>query len=200
MKSFTITAVFALLTFYAHGKLPQSLCDTLDPETDLLYNFGAALHSAKEGWREANSTTVKKIHHPKDWEFVENFLGTIFIIKSPLTSKTDDFSENVTLTKEVMNKNGLLLSLEKYVANKIKEHQSYFENLTIITENSMAQHLEQPSEVLLFTAQKNETTFKILQHFFVKNGMVYIFSYTAEVDLFDTYKAIANDIFKSLEL
>ena len=61
-------------------------------------------------------------------------------------------------------------------------------------------YLNSPATVIVFTGKKNEVSFKIKQYFFVKGDFIYLYTYSAKIDVFDELEDISTDIYKSLRV
>lgn len=180
----------------------QFTTDTIKPSAKAeLYNFGTGNDFAlKEGWKRFENDDISKVDCPKDWEVVENFMETVFLIKETTTNKGDLFAENVNLvrtTAQSSKSDDADFSLNNFVEETLVDHRNYFEDFELL-EQKDGRYQTQKAIVLIFKGKANEINFKIKQCFFLLNEYVYTFTFTSQTDSFDEYISMANDIYKSL--
>lgn len=200
MKLLTLILSVVPCFIFAQTQKGTSTIDTIKPVAAELYNFGMVNTSAlKKGWKKFDNELVDRVHYPKDWEIFENFMGTIFMITSPLSEKDDAFAENVSLTRHGPTTSTKTLTLEEFIEKRTNDTENYLENFKIV-EESDAFYLNTPAKIVVFTGEKDEVLFKIKQCFFIKGDWIFLYTYSAEVDVYESFKDINKDIYKSLRI
>jgi hypothetical protein len=199
MKLLTLILSVIPCFIFAQTEGERSEIDTIKPSLDELYHFGTTNSGAlKEGWKKFDNELIDRVYYPKDWEIFENFMGTVFMITSPL-SETDAFAENISLTRQAIKTSTQTLTLESYVEIRTQENQKYLENFDIIEERD-GSYLNDPAKIVVSTGKKDDVLFKIKQYFFIKGNWIYLYTYSAELDVFEEFESIDEDIYKSLRI
>jgi hypothetical protein len=200
MKLLTLILSVIPCFIFAQTQTETNTADTIKPSSEELYTFGTGnTNTLKEGWEKFDNELIGRVHYPNDWKIVENFMGTLFMITSPLSEKDDVFAENISLTSQSITASNQTLTLEKFIVNQKKENNNYFEEFEVV-EESDSFYLNDPAKVVVFTGNKNDVSFKIKQYFFIKGNFAYIYTYYAEINVFKQFNNIATDIYKSLRL
>jgi hypothetical protein len=198
-----LTLIFGVVPLFLFAQGEKGIVedpDTIKPTAEKLYSFGTGIdNSVRQGWKLFDNDMVARIHYPKEWEFIENFMGTILVIKSPLTGDKDPFAENISLTREFLLVNNKTFTLEDIILKKREECKNYFTDFTIIEEID-ATYQNGVAKTVIFSGKKSNIEFKIQEYFFLKGDVAYIYTYTAEATVFETFKSIADDIYKSLRV
>jgi hypothetical protein len=142
-----------------------------------------------------NSYSVK---YPGNWDIDRSGqMDTSFIIFAKQSSVEDKFRENVNLL--IQNLSGLNIDLDKYV--EISEGQIK----TLITNGHILESKRLNAEGVPFHKEiysGDQGTFKLKfeQYYWVKDEKAYVITFTTEINQFDSYKEIGEEILKSFKL
>jgi len=200
MKLLTLLLSVIPCFIFAQVQIETNKTDTVKPSSAELYSFGTVnTNSLKEGWKKFDNELIDRVHYPKDWEIFENFMGTILMITSPLSSKDDAFAENITLISQSIKSSNTILTLEEFIKSRSDENKNYFDEFEVVEESDDF-YLKSPAKVVIFKGKKNDVLFKIKQYFFTKGEIFYLYTYSAEVDVFEEYEQISADVYKSLRV
>lgn len=129
----------------------QRLCDT----TGCLYQ---------------NNNHLFSIQYPKDWEVREGLFGTIVSFVSPLTSKKDQFSENINIVSEPVAPG---TTLEQYYDGSEENLKKYFTQFKVIKVAS-ATLGGSPARVVTYSANQGNVKLRTTQIFSLRGTKAYI--------------------------
>jgi hypothetical protein len=138
------------------------------------------------------------IEYPKPWRLdTSKIMGTEFIAFSPLEDSADKFSENVNVI--IQNLSGQNIDLEKY--KQITEQQI----TTIMTdgkvfESSIVKTNKNNYFKIVYAMTQNERRLKFISVCFIKDDKAYLATFTCELDKYDSYKKIGEEILNSFSL
>lgn len=139
--------------------------------------------------------TEFSVSYPREWELVQSGqMGTSFILFAKQSSAQDQFRENVNLL--IQNLAGMKIDLDKYVEISEGQIKTMITNGNIIeskriVENGSSFHKE------IYTGDQGVLKLKFEQYYWVKKEKAYVLTFTAEVNQFDNYKGIGEEILKS---
>lgn len=200
MKLLTLILSVIPWFIFAQTETRTNETDTVKPSVAELYNFGTVNSNAlKEGWKRFDNELIDRVHYPKDWEIFENFMGTVLMIKSPLSGKDDAFAENISLTSQPISSSNQTLTIEEFIKKRGEENEKYFEEFEVVEEFD-GFYMNDTAKIIVFTGIKNDVAFKIKQYFFVKGKFIYLYTYSAEVSVFEELEEVEKDIYKSLRV
>ncbi|MEI9933852.1 MAG: hypothetical protein WDM71_03175 [Ferruginibacter sp.] len=164
----------------------------------LLVAIGYAQNSAAD-----ELATYKKneyrIQYPMGWSIdTSGQSGTVFIIYSPRENEADHFLANVNLViQQVDKKNNNLDSFVRQQALQIRANETdgqIYEATKVETDKDVYYKL-------ISSATKGVTLrLKYEQYFFIKNNNAFVITLTSELDKFDSYKTIGEQILNSFTL
>ena len=197
-----LALIISVLPCFLFAQSTTNTTDTTKPSAKAeLYNFGTGNEFAlKEGWKRFENSDISKVDCPKDWEVVENFMETVFLIKEATANKEDVFAENVNLvrtTAQSSKSDDADFSLNNFVEETLVDHRNYFEEFELL-EQKDGRYQKIKAVILILKGKANDIHFKIKQCFFILNDYIYTFTFTSQKDSFDDYISTANDIYKSL--
>ena len=166
----------------------------------LITSFAACAQTTEknvDGWKSLTENNYS-IDYPDDWELNKSGqMGTNFILFSPLTSKQDQFKENVNLI--IQDLTGHNLNLDKYV--EISENQIK----TIITDGEILENKRIKTETLkyqkvIYTGKQGIFNLKFEQYYWVVGNNAFVLTLTCEKNQFDNHKTIGEKILNSFNL
>ncbi|ELI6456126.1 hypothetical protein RRM46_002371 [Flavobacterium psychrophilum] len=139
--------------------------------------------------------TEFKISYSSDLKLDESGKnGMTFILLTERTNSEDNFSENINLMKQDLEK--LNLNLDKYV--EITEKQVTEKGKLIESKRLKRNGTEY--QRLVYEAFLNNFDLKFLQYDFIKNNKAYILTFTAKKEEFEKYLKNMEEIMKSFKL
>jgi hypothetical protein len=148
-------------------------------------------------WKSLSENNYS-INYPDNWELNKaGQMGTSFILFSPLSSKQDNFKENVNLL--VQDLKGHDLDLDKYV--EISEGQIK----TLVMDGELIESKRITTGNLnyhkaIYTGRQGTFNLKFEQYFWVVENKAIILTLTCEEDQFDNYQIIGEKILNSFNL
>ncbi len=140
-----------------------------------------------------------QIQYPMGWSIdTSGESGTAFIIYSPKEDEADHFLENIDLViQPAEGKNNNLDSFVRQQALQIKATETDGE----IYEATKMETDKGVYYKLISGATKGVTLrLKYEQYFFIKNNNAFVVTLTTELDKFDSYKTIGEQILNSFTL
>lgn len=169
-----IGLIFTALTFYGHSQ---------NKMTNDYTKF------AKDNY---------SIQYPKSWRLDTSKLqGTSFILFSPLENDSDKFSENITLI--IQNLSGQKIGLEEYKQISEVQTKNLLKGGSII-ESSIIKTDGDNYYKIVYTMTSGKLKLKDIGICYIKNDKAYLVTFSCEIDKFEIYKSIADNIFKSFSL
>ncbi len=183
MKKLHLLGYFALmLAFVACGQSSQK-------ETKTEVNT-----AIPKNWKSLDESDYS-IQYPDTFEIDKSGqMGMSFILLSKQTSQQDLFRENVNLL--IQDLRGQNINLDKYV--EISESQIK----TMITEGNLLESKRltdknKEFQRVIYTGKQGQFEFKWLQFFWVENKKAYILTFTCELNQFENYVSVGEEIMKS---
>lgn len=117
------------------------------------------------------------------------------MFKSPQSSSSDDFLENLNIVTEDISSQPMTLS--EYIDYSIDMEQRYISDYELI-ESSAFNLSSEPAQRVVFTGKQGIYSLKWMQILFVKNNVVYIITYTAMVDSYSSELETIQQMINSL--
>jgi hypothetical protein len=138
------------------------------------------------------------ISYPNNWELnISGQMGTSFILFSPLSSKEDQFKENVNLL--IQDLAGHNLDIDKYV--EISEGQIK----TLITDGEILESKRITTDNLeyqkvVYTGTQGIFNLKFEQYYWVIGDNAFVLTLTCEENQFNNHKIIGEKILNSFDI
>lgn len=160
-------------------------------------NSQAQVASAASPWKTYDQNGYY-IEYPSEWEVngVEDN-GMQFAFLSPLSSETDNFSENINLLKQDISSYNL--DLDSYVDISKKQIASMVEDGKILVSQKLEKNGRSFYE-MVYAGEQEGMTLKWKQYCWVENGNAYVLTYTAMAEEYDNYESTATQIMDSFKL
>ena len=159
----------------------------------LLFTFlcFAQTDTTKTSFTKANY----KIQFPKDWRLdTSRIMGTDFFVFSPLENDTDKFSENVNgVTQDLGGQN---IDLEKYKQVTDKQLAEMATDCKVF-ESSIIKTDDKEYFKTTYAMTQGKFRLKITSICFIKTGKAYLATFSSELDKYDKYKKVGEEILNS---
>ena len=153
--------------------------------------------TTKNGWKNLNENGYS-IQYPENWDLNKSGqMGTSFIILSRVASVQDKFNENVNLM--IQNLTGQNINLDKYVQISEGQISTMLTNGKLI-ESSRQNENNSEFHKFIYTVDQGIYKLKTEQYCWVKNEKAYILTLSCEIDQFEKYKKIGEQILNSFKL
>lgn len=134
------------------------------------------------------------IEYPQKWELNQSGqMGTNFILFSQLTSKTDQFRENVNLI--IQDLTGHNIDLDKYVEISEGQIKRIITDGKIISNNRIKKEGTEFQKVI-YTGKQGIYNLKFQQYYWVQNDKAYVLTFTYESNDFEDIGERILDSFK----
>ncbi len=147
-----------------------------------------------KGWRTFE-TDEFSIQYPNNFELnTSGLIGTKFVLFSEQTSDKDLFRENVNLVSQ--NISGQNIDLDKFVEISKKQLEIMIPNGKLI-ESKRISNENKEFQRFIFSGTQGQSNLKWLQYFFIKNDKVYVLTLTCEINQYDKYVSVGEDIMKT---
>ena len=126
-----------------------------------------------------------KINYPADWQKSENYPGVVVIFMSEKESEEDILQDNLVITKQEFppEQKETLSNITKASIDYIKT----FMTDSNITESKELTLAGSPAHKVVYTMRQGIYPFKIMQIWTIKDNKIYVLTYNAEPDTYDTY-------------
>jgi len=153
---------------------------------------------APEITQEKHETENFSITFPSDWTLDQSrTMNTEFILFSPLNNPVDVFRENVNLLMTDMSEYNM--TMDDIV--KLSEEQI----ATLITEAKVIQSVRRQKDGMEYhffeyTGKQGTYNLRFLQHFYLKDGMGYVLTFSAETKSFADFEKTGNNILNSFKV
>ncbi len=150
-----------------------------------------------EGWTSLSEDNYS-INYPKDWDMNKSgFMGTKFVLLSPLASAQDQFRENVNLVEQDLT--GRNINLDQYVEISKSQLKNF------VTDGCLIESKRMTSETLdyqkiIYTGTQGVFKLKFEQYYCIVDKKVYVLTFTCEDHEFDNYKTVGEGILNSFNL
>ena len=163
----------------------------------LFFIVNLSVFGQTNDWNTLNEKNYS-IEYPSDWELNKSGqMGTKFILFSQLTSKNDQFKENVNLI--VQDLTGHNIDLNQYV--EISENQIK----TMITDGNIilserVKKDEKEFQRVIYTGKQGIYDLQFEQYYWVENNNAYVLTLTCEITAFTDFKNTGEKILNSFEI
>ena len=140
------------------------------------------------------------IQYPNDWQSENNgHLGTTLILYAPTSSIDSDdlFRENVNIMIHDISEYDM--SLEDYVDLSLVQLKNMISDVNIISIREKTQD-ELTYYQILATGKQGEKVIKFKQRYFLVKDIIYVFSFTSEIEVFDKNLSAADTIMASFKI
>ena len=155
------------------------------------------LHSQSSTKWELYSNNDYRINYPSDWNISLNGeLGTNFIIKSPFTSLSDDFNENVNLI--IQNLSGYNLTLDEYQELTLSQIENLITDAQLLSNKRRFANGKE-YHTLIYTGRQGVYTLYYKQYFWIIGEQAVILTFTCKNDEINSYLNVANEIMNSFK-
>lgn len=150
-----------------------------------------------KNWEELSEKGYS-IKYPESWILDKTGkMGSSFILFSEKTSNKDKFRDNINLlVQEITDTN---LDLEQFVS--VLEKQ--IENTITKADFIESRRIKEPNDEyhkLLYTGKQGIYNLKFEQHYRIKEGKIYILTFTCEKDEYQKYSEIGKKILASFKI
>lgn len=144
------------------------------------------------------SETNYSVQFPKNWDYISpGQMGTTFMIFSPVSSKEDQFRENVNLLIQDLSTHDL--SLDQYAQISEKQIKTLITNSKII-ENTKLKKNGLYFQKLIYTGTQGVLKLQFEQYYWVENKQAYVLTFTTEESEFENFKTTGENILNSFVL
>jgi len=168
--------------------------------------YSSAVFAQNENSSESiNSTEWKKhfekefeISYPSNWNLeIPNDSAIKFYLYNDLLDENDQFSENINLLNEDIS--GHEISLDDYVDFSKKQLASYLDSITFISSETIINKNINHHKIV-FTVMQNDFPLMLEQHYYLKNNIVYVLTYTSEASQYESFQGTVDKIIDSFTL
>lgn len=160
--------------------------------------YGQTLPSNDIGEWKTLTASNYSIQYPPTWELNESgYMGTSFIILSPLELDQDSFMENINLIIQDLDDKSI--DLNKYV--EISEDQIKI----VITNSKMIESKRIKSESdefhkVIYSGDQGELQLNYEQYYWVLNNKAFVLTFTTEQSKYDSFKEVGERILNSFRV
>jgi len=148
-------------------------------------------------WNTLNEKNYS-IEYPSDWELNKSGqMGTKFILFSQLTSKNDQFKENVNLI--VQDLTGHNIDLNQYVEISENQIKTMITDGNIISSERVKKD-EKEFQRVIYTGKQGIYDLQFEQYYWVENNNAYVLTLTCETTVFTDFKNTGEKILNSFEI
>jgi hypothetical protein len=124
-------------------------------------------------------------------------MGTRFILFSQLTSKNDQFKENVNLI--VQDLTGHNIDLNQYVEISENQIKTMITDGNIISSERVKKD-EKEFQRVIYTGKQGIYDLQFEQYYWVENSNAYVLTLTCEITVFTDFKNTGEKILNSFEI
>ena len=148
-------------------------------------------------WNTLNEKNYS-IEYPSDWELNKSGqMGTKFILFSQLTSKNDQFKENVNLI--VQDLTGHNIDLNQYVEISENQIKTMITDGNIISSERVKKD-EKEFQRVIYTGKQGIYDLQFEQYYWIENNNAYVLTLTCEITAFTDIKNTGEKILNSFEI
>jgi hypothetical protein len=148
-------------------------------------------------WNTLNEKNYS-IEYPSDWELNKSGkMGTKFTLFSQLTSKNDQFKENVNLI--VQDLTGHNIDLNQYVEISENQIKTMITDGNIISSERVKKD-EKEFQRVIYTGKQGIYDLQFEQYYWVENNNAYVLTLTCEITVFTDFKNTGEKILNSFEI
>jgi serine/threonine-protein kinase len=141
---------------------------------------------------------IYQIKYPKNWQLDSSkTMGTDLLLFAPLENESDKFRENVNII--IQNLAGQNIDLEKYKLITDKQ----LENAALDAKVSESEIVKAGNESFYRTTYamtQGKLKLKISSKCFIKNDKAFLVTFTSEIEKYDSYKKIGEEILNTFRL
>ena len=139
-----------------------------------------------------------KLQYPKSWRLdTSRKLGPELFVFSPLEDETDKFSENVNVL--IQDLTGQNIDLEKYKQITDKQVTNLATDSKIF-ESSILKKDKGVFFRIIYSMTQGKFRIKITSLCFISNDKAYLATFSSELDKYDKYKKVGEQILSSFSL
>lgn len=124
-------------------------------------------------------------------------LGMKIALKAPLENDEDTFHENINVITQDLG--GLEMSLKDYTTLSVAQLGTFIKAHKIITNETITKN-ERTYQKLVYSGTTNNLNLTCIQHFTIKEGKVYIFTFAALTNEFKEQEALGEAILNTFVL
>ncbi|MBD3215921.1 MAG: hypothetical protein GF311_25140 [Candidatus Lokiarchaeota archaeon] len=146
----------------------------------------------------SNPTYHMEISYPVKWEFIENHMGFVGAIISPLKDYTDTFRENVMIQVEDLS--GIEITLQEYsdlTVENMKHLISKFKLLKPMDFTTLAGH---PGRRIIAKGIQGKLRLQWTCAWTLTNNLAYVLTFTAKREQHDEYIPYFNEMIQSFRI
>lgn len=138
------------------------------------------------------------INYPGDWSLdTTSYKAARFILLSSPSSAEDRFKENINLI--VQNLEDASFDLDKFSELSISQVKTMINNSKILESKRMkANGLD--FHKIVYSGTQGEYKLSFEQYYWVMNQKAYVLTFTSELNQFEAYREVAEQIMNSLKL
>lgn len=137
------------------------------------------------------------ISYPENWQLDRSDKLTEFYLFSRLDGANDTFNENMNLISQ--NLVGMNLNLDQYTQISVNQIQKFFKDKIEKVEKRKNPQGQEYYEVI-YSGKQEDKELKFLQYNYMKDGWVYVLTFTSEASQFEHYKDEVYSTFNSFRL
>jgi len=139
-----------------------------------------------------------EVSYPSNWNLEIPEDGAIkLLLYSDLIDENDQFSENINLLNEDLS--GYEISLDDYVDFSKNQLESYLDDINFISSESYI-NKDTNHRTIVFTGKQNDFLLIFEQHYYLKNSIVYVLTYTSEASQYESFQDTVKKIIDSFTL
>ncbi len=135
------------------------------------------------------------IQFPGGWTFQENVYGSTVMFFSP-TDENDKIRENIGIIKEALDKE---YTLDEYYDITKWQLTQLIPGFTEVTNETITIN-DTKAKKLIYKGTQGNTKLKREQVYLIKNSNIYIITYTAAEDTFDSFIQQFDEMITTLEI
>jgi len=148
-------------------------------------------------WNKLNEKNYS-IKYPRDWELNQTgLMSTKFILFSKLTSKNDQFKENVNLI--VQDLTGHNIGLNQYVEISENQLKTMLTDSHIILSERLNKNGKEYQKII-YSGKQGIYDLQFEQYYWILNNNAYVLTLTCERNVFSDFKNVGEKILNSFEI
>lgn len=153
-------------------------------------------------WGQTDGLTFEKenysITYPKNWDLDDsNRMGAEFLIFSRLENEKDQFKENINLL--IQDLSAYNMSLDQYVELSIGQVKSMIKDGKVISSKRISEG-DREYHSLIYGGRQAANMLRFEQRFWIINKTAYILTFTAQLDNYDLYRELGNQMIDSFKI
>ncbi len=138
------------------------------------------------------------VEYPSNWDLdTSGTMGTKFIVLSPQEGVEDNFRESVNLVAQ--NLGGAAPSYEELAMMSKQQLTNMMSDVNFISSEPVKLG-EVDAYELVYTAKQGMYDLKFNQTFLIDDGILYVLTFTSDVNKYDVYIIPANKIVETFKL